>query len=173
MAEAWAEMILRVDNGQLFHMRSKDPLEIWMDLRDVHRACGFAMSLALRRKFLTAKKTDDQSMQLWIGQIWSQAFTIKEVTGTKVSDQDKILALTMGLPSFYDPVIINFDTAPPDFLTFNSIVARLLNEETHQGSSSGIKMEHKTILVAKKQVSNWTDVIYYFCNQKGHYKSEC
>jgi len=123
MAEARAEMILRVDDGQLSHMQSKDPLEIWMDLRDVHRARGFATSLALRRKFLTAKKTNDQSMQSWIGQIWSQAFTIEEVTGTKVSDQDKILVLTMGLLSSYDPVIINFDVAPLDSLTFNSVVA--------------------------------------------------
>ena len=97
-------------------------------------------------------------------------FTIEKVTGTKVSNQDKILALTMGLPFSYNPVIINFDAALPDSLTFNSIVARLLNEETHQGSSSGIKIEHETILVAKKQVLNWADMICYFCNQKGHYK---
>ena len=173
MAEARAEMILTVDDGQLSYMRSKDPLEIWIDLRDVHHARGFATSLALRRKFLTAKKTDDQSMQSWIGQIRSQAFTIEEVTGTKVSDQDKILVLTMGLLSSYDPVIINFDVAPLDSLTFNSVVAWLLNKKTHQGSSSGIKIEHETILVAKKQVSNQADVICYFCNQKGHYKSEC
>ena len=139
----------------------------------MHCACGFATSLALRRKFLMVKKSDDQSMQFWIGQIQSQAFTIEEVIGTKVSDQDKILALTIGLPSSYDPVIINFDVAPPDSLTFNSVVVQLLNEETCQGSSSGIKMEHETILVAKKQVLNWADVICYFCHQKGHYKSEC
>jgi len=41
------------------------------------------------------------------------------------------LALTMGLPPFYDPVIINFDAAPPDSLTFNGVVAQLLNEETY------------------------------------------
>ncbi|KAJ6605865.1 hypothetical protein B0H10DRAFT_1657796, partial [Mycena sp. CBHHK59/15] len=67
MAEARAEMILRVDDGQLSHMRSRDPMEIWNDLRDVHRARGFATSLALRRKFLTVKKKEDQSMQSWIG----------------------------------------------------------------------------------------------------------
>ena len=32
MAEAQAEMTLRVDDGQLSHMRLKDLLEIWMDL---------------------------------------------------------------------------------------------------------------------------------------------
>jgi len=118
----------------------------------VHHAHGFAMGLALCRKFLTAKKSGDQSMQSWIGQIWSQAFTIKEVIGTKISDQDKILALTMGMPSSYDLVIINFDVALLDSLTFNSVVVQLLNEKTCQGSSSRIKMEYKTILVVKKQV---------------------
>jgi len=173
MAEARAEMILRVDDGQLSHMRSKDPLEIWRDLQNVHRARGFATSLALRRKFLTVKKSDDQSMQSWIGQIRSQAFTIEEITGTEVSDQDKILALTMGLPPSYDPVIINFDAAPPESLTFNDVIARLLNEETRQGSSNGIKNEHEAVFVAKKRVPNRADVICHFCDQKGHYKSEC
>jgi len=104
-------------------MRSKDLLEIWKDLWNVHRARGFATSLALHRKFLTAKKSDDQSMQSWIGQIRSQAFTIEKITGTEVSDQDKILALTMGLPPSYDPVIINFNAAPLESLTFNDVIA--------------------------------------------------
>jgi len=116
-------MILRIDNGQLSHMRSKDPLKIWRDLRNVYRACGFATSLALYRKFLTAKKSDDQSMQSWIGQIRSQVFTIEEITGTEVSDQNKILALTIGLLPSYDPVIINFDVAPPESLMFNNVIA--------------------------------------------------
>ncbi|KAJ7353480.1 hypothetical protein DFH08DRAFT_692928 [Mycena albidolilacea] len=63
MAKARAEMMLRVDDGQLSHMRSKDPMEIWTNLRDVHRACGFATSLVLRRKFLSAKKTGTQTIQ--------------------------------------------------------------------------------------------------------------
>jgi len=71
MAEAQAEMILRVNDGQLSHMQSKDPLEIWRDLQNIHHARGFVTSLALHRKFLTAKKSDDQSMQSWIGQIRS------------------------------------------------------------------------------------------------------
>ncbi|KAJ3831783.1 hypothetical protein F5878DRAFT_549112 [Lentinula raphanica] len=37
MAQARAEMILRVEPGQLSHMTLKDPLEIWEKLRNVHR----------------------------------------------------------------------------------------------------------------------------------------
>ena len=178
MAEARAEMILRVDDSQLSHMRSRDPMEIWNDLRDVHRARGFATSLALRRKFLTAKKKEEQSMQSWIGEIRSQAFTIEEATGTVVSDQDKILALTMGLPAAYDPVIINFDSAPPDDLTFNVVVARLLNEETRQQSgisSDGaqIKTEREATFAAMGGRPARGDITCHFCDKKGHYKSEC
>jgi len=90
-----------------------------------------------------------------------------------VSDQDKILALTIGLPPSYDPVIINFDAVPPESLTFNDVIAWLLNKETRQESSNRIKNEHEVVFVAKKRVPNWTDVICYFCDQKDHYKLEC
>ena len=134
MAEARAEMILRVDDGQLSHMRSDDPMEIWQTLRRVHHAAGFATSLALRRKFLTTKKEAEQLMQAWIGDIQSLAFRMREA-GIEVTDQDKILALTMGLPESYDAVIINFDSTSPELLTLNHVITRLLNEEIRQAAS--------------------------------------
>ena len=57
MTEAWAEMILRVEGGQLSHMQSCDPLEIWQDLQHVHHAYGFTTSLALHRQSFMTKKT--------------------------------------------------------------------------------------------------------------------
>ena len=57
MTEAWAEMILRVEGGQLSHMQSCDPLEIWQDLQHVHHACGFTTSLVLHRQSFMTKKT--------------------------------------------------------------------------------------------------------------------
>ncbi|KAJ7908557.1 hypothetical protein B0H13DRAFT_2331327 [Mycena leptocephala] len=121
---------------------------------------------------------DEQSMQSWIGEIRSQAFTIEEAIGTTVSDQDKILALTMGLPAAYDPVIINFDSASPDTLTFNGVVAWLLNEETRQhsaitGTNPEIKGEREASFIAAAGRGSRADVICHFCDKKGHYKSEC
>jgi hypothetical protein len=183
MAEARAEMLLRVDDGQLSHMRSKDPMEIWANLRDVHRARGFATSLALRRKFLTAKKDDTQTMQAWIGSVQSLAYTIEEA-GIPVTDQDKILALTMGLPPSYDAVIINFDSTAPSELTFQSVITRLLNEETRQLSgtislpaaitpaTTQIKSEENVAFTANSRGSR-ADIICHFCDKKGHYKTEC
>lgn len=35
----------------------------------MHQAAGFATSLALCQKFLTEKKSDNEMMEAWIGQI--------------------------------------------------------------------------------------------------------
>ncbi|KAE9401715.1 hypothetical protein BT96DRAFT_758723, partial [Gymnopus androsaceus JB14] len=67
MAQACSKMILCVEPGQLSHMTFKDPMEIWEKLKNVHRGRGFAMSLALKQKFLTSKKGRNQTMQAWIG----------------------------------------------------------------------------------------------------------
>ena len=133
MAETQSKLILCVEDNQLTHMCSKDPMVIWETLRGVHCARGFATSLALRRKFLTARKDINQSMQAWIGSIRTQAFIMEE-SGITVSEHDMILALTMGLPDSYNPVIINFDATPTDQLNFEHVVTRLLNEETQQNS---------------------------------------
>jgi hypothetical protein len=183
MDEACAEMVLRVEDGQLSHMRSGDPMEVWRTLRRVHLAAGFATSLALRRKFLTAKKSTAQSMQAWIGHIQSLAFRMEEA-GIEVADQDRILALTMGLPDSYDPVIINFDSTASELLTLNHVIARLLNEEARQSSHSETTNEEdsrdEVLAAVQKNRSrpratggNAADIVCYFCDEKGHYKSEC
>jgi gag-polypeptide of LTR copia-type/Domain of unknown function (DUF4219)/Zinc knuckle len=186
MNEARAAIILRVEDGQLAHcLRSRDPKEIWDVLESVHRAAGFATSLALRRRFLTMKKEDSQTMQSWIGQVQALAFRL-EHAGIKVEEQDKILALTMGLPNAYDAVIINFDSTSPDQLTLSHVISRLLNEEVRQlGNENSTKSEHDEAMMvtsattkgrrlgAKATTTGNPDVTCYFCDKKGHYKSEC
>lgn len=70
-------------------------------------------------------------MQAWIGYIQGLAFQM-ENANIIVTDQDKILAITMGLPSSYDNVIINFDSMIPDTLTLDLVITHLLNEEVQQ-----------------------------------------
>lgn len=175
--EARAELVLRVDDGQLAHMHSRDPAEIWATLKRVHRAAGFATTLALRRQFLTAKK-GDEGMQAWISKVQGLAFRM-EAAGINVADQDKILALTMGLPATYSGVIINFDATPPELLTLNHVITRLLNEETRQAADTPeVKEEPLDQALAvtsgrPRRAVATSDVTCYFCDAKGHYKSEC
>ena len=126
-------------------------------------------------------------MQAWIGQIQALRFHLEQA-GITVSDQDKILALTMGLPSSYDAVIINFDSTPSDQLTLSHVISCLLNEEVHQtsGSQSGdinnaLEEIHDKVMAVIRQGSRGrqarggtqSDVVCFFCDKKGHYKSDC
>ncbi|KAJ6561034.1 hypothetical protein DFH09DRAFT_1160302 [Mycena vulgaris] len=85
----------------------------------------------------------------------------------------------MGLPASYDLVIINFDTTSPEQLTVEHVIARLLNEETHQNSSPDSTTSTPSddalngamaVLAARRDVAN---VTCFFCDKKGHFKSDC
>lgn len=184
MAEARSRMILSVEPGQLVHMRNKDPLEVWEDLKAVHRARGFATVLSHRRKFLTMKMLKGQKMSGWIGEVKSQAFEMEEL-GIVVADQDIILALTMGLPHSYEPLIIAFDNTPATDLTLEYVIIRLLNDEIRQkttpgGTTTTSTADTKTnnldvamLAQATKPRTPLEQITCYFCDDKGHYKQDC
>lgn len=182
MAQARSEMILRVDPGQLSHMTSKDPMEIWEKLKNVHRGRGFATSLALKRKFLTSKKGRTQTMQAWVGNIRAQAFEM-EMAGIDVNEQDVILALTLGLSSSYDAIIISFDGMDPEKLTVDAVITRLLNEETRQSggrthTSTPTHHNHSVdddsaLAVMHTSRHPLSEITCFFCTKKGHFRSDC
>lgn len=175
MAEARAELVLRVESSQLSHMTSRDPMIIWQNLERMHRAAGFATSLALRRKFLTARKTESETMEDWIGRVQSMVLQM-EYTGIVVTAQDKILAFTMGLPATYDAVVINFDATHPDDLTVEHVISRLLNEETRQQSNGSITdpngHDPNNVAFAAQRAAG-KEHTCYFCDKKGHFKADC
>lgn len=171
MAQARSEMILRVEPGQLAHMRSKDPLEVWQDLQTVHRARGFAASLALRKKFLTMKMSKNQSMTSWIGEVKEQAFNMTEA-GMEVSEQDQILAITGGLPSSYSATISTLDSTPPSTLTLDYLISQLLSAETQNGSrpSAGAR---PSPFPTDEALAVQPVLRCYICDETGHIKRNC
>ena len=85
----------------------------------------------------------------------------------------------MGLPPSFDNVIINFDSMSPDVLTLDLIIARLLNEEVRQITTAPlVKLEEDRILdeaiaVSQGRPKAISEILCYFCDTKGHYKSDC
>jgi predicted restriction endonuclease len=67
IADAYAEIVLRVEDSQLMHMRSHDPEILWDVLAQVHCARGLVMRLALWRQFLTSVKGTEEAMLAWVG----------------------------------------------------------------------------------------------------------
>ncbi|THH04489.1 hypothetical protein EW146_g10163 [Bondarzewia mesenterica] len=101
-----------------------------------------------------------------------------------VTDQDKILTLTMGLLNVYNPVIINFNSTPANQLTYDNVITHLLNEETRQASktSAAPRSTHTKAEDGDEALATMptlcgscprADITCYFCDAKGHFKSEC
>jgi len=176
-----AEMVLKVDDSQLAHMNNADPKAIWDSLAKVHRARGFGSRLQLRRHFITATMTKDQTIESWIGEVRTRARRLESIE-VKVSDEDVIVVLTAGLPISYTPVVISFDAVEPEKLTLDFVVTRLLNEEARQTSHSVDKWEddENTAMRAEK-LNRFSEklnkvaatVQCYYCLELGHFSSSC
>jgi hypothetical protein len=180
MAETCAEIILRVEDSQLAHIRTRDPEILWGNLHQVHRARGLATRLALRRKFLTSVK-GMEVMSAWIGRVKAMAFRLTEI-GVAVTDEDQILALTMGLDASYESFVISLDGTQPELLTIDYVIHRLLNEDVRrdnqeQGKENDEKKEvkHKKDKdnVALSAISSSGPRVCWRCGKPGHIRAFC
>ncbi|GJE90164.1 hypothetical protein PsYK624_062900 [Phanerochaete sordida] len=177
MAEARAEIILKVDDSQLPHMTSRDPKVILEDLARVHMARGFATRLSLRRQFSRLVKGGGETMSGWIGRVKKFAFRLQSI-GVTVSEEDKIIALTNGLPESYDPLVTALDATPADELTLTYVIDRLLNEEVRRnGREEEVKIEMAMVAAAsQKNNSSQTSLSQrkcWNCDQVGHVRAQC
>ena len=68
-----------------------------------------ATRLALRRKFLTATKGEGETMLAYVGRVQAMAFEL-ECINVGVTEEDRILALTMGLDASYESFVISLET---------------------------------------------------------------
>jgi len=127
---AKAKITLYVAKSQLPHLRvSNDPRVIWAELKRVHRASGFGTLLAMRRRFFSMRAGPEQTMLSWIADVRHAAYLLEQA-GYELNDVDKVLALTQGLPPSYSTFLITLDAL--DSPTFDTVVGKVLNEETRQ-----------------------------------------
>jgi hypothetical protein len=178
MAEARAEIILRVDDSQLAHARDRDPMEIWEALAKVHTARGFATRLALRRRFSRLTKSGEETMSAWVGRVKKLSFKLEDI-GVNISDEDRILALTNGLDNSYEPFIISLDSTSADQISLEYVVDRLLNEEVRRGNTTkekenvGVMQGGTAYLAGTRGSANAGPYTCWRCGQPGHVQAFC
>jgi gag-polypeptide of LTR copia-type/Zinc knuckle len=171
--KARAELKLNVEPRQLPHTRFDTPKEIWENLERVHRAKGFASRLSLLRRFHGMVKDDEQTMSSWVADVRELAHRIKQ-TGFELQDEHVILVLTQGLDESYHPLIIVLDSALPEELTMDSVITRLINEESRRSVKvAEFGASALTAYDKGKQGKQGKNVMCFNCGKKGHYANKC
>jgi hypothetical protein len=92
---------------------------------------------------------EEKSMEAWIASVRDIVHRL-EAADFEVTDIDLIIALTQGLPNRYDPFIISLDATPIDQLSVDSVITRLLNEESRQSHF------HDTAALSRSQLGKKT-----------------
>lgn len=173
--EGLAEIILNVEPSQLPHCRKDTAAEVWDNLKSIYQSRGFGTRMAFRRRFFYMRMSEGQSMASWISDVRRATFLLTEV-GAKIDDEDTMLVLTNGLPSSYETLVVNLDTTPESTLTLDYVIQRLLNEESHQESSTTYGSGGEAALAAYGKARGKTPlemITCFLCGKKGHYKSNC
>ncbi|KAF9064931.1 hypothetical protein BDP27DRAFT_1140844, partial [Rhodocollybia butyracea] len=106
-----------------------------------------------------------------------------EEAGLDVSDQEYILAITLGLPPSYATVISSFNTVAADVLTLDYVTNQLLNDEVAQlaGKPTTTNVERErdakdSALTAAAPDGTRGPAVKrtcFFCDKHGHFKDEC
>jgi hypothetical protein len=168
MAEARAQMIMRVDSGQLVHMLDRDPMVVWERLAKVHRACP----LALRSKLCTAVKAESESMQSYIGRVQAIAFQLESI-GDPVSDQDKMMTLLVGLDKSYDPLVRLLHGTRAESSDVDYVISWLLAEEARRESEAMSAKSSVAMERAVKDNKSKNARKCWQCGKEGHVRAFC
>jgi hypothetical protein len=117
-------------------------------------------------------KTPEQPMSDWIAEVNRIAFQLEEI-GVNVSDEDKILVLTQGLPEEYRQFIITLDATPSTQLTIDDVTSRLINEESHHVNVPDAPDGAYNAITTLRNHTPLERITCFHCGKKGHYQSNC
>ena len=125
-------------------------------------------------------------MSAWVGHVKAMSHRLEDI-GVDISDEDTILALTMGLNKSYDSFIISLDTTPPEQLTLEHVISHMLNEEVRRdnvdiqgvatkskgGGMNGEVRVKKEENVAMAAMQRDGPTMCWRCGKTGHVKAFC
>ncbi|PPR08175.1 hypothetical protein CVT24_012247, partial [Panaeolus cyanescens] len=157
---ARARILLGIETFQLpFVSGMESPREMWLALAKIHRSSSVNSILALRRRFFSLCMEADESIISWISRVRALSMEL-QFTKAPMSDLDIILAITIGLPAEYGPIITILDNLFFEDLT----IAHITNCLTSFKSQLNIAHIHdESIMLARC----WN------CNGIGHGVDVC
>ena len=165
-------LVLSLDPSQLYLLGSEpqDPVVVWKQLCDQYQKKTWSNKLVLRRKLLSLKPNENESIQTHI-KAMMETFDALSVIGEAVEEEDRVVYVLASLPEKYNMLVTALE-ACPEVPKLEIVTEKLLNEERKmkekqenisQGSlyNSG---NHDALFVNSQSKSNNC----FYCGKPGH-----
>lgn len=163
-------IIQRIADSHLEYVKDKKtPCEIWSTLVNIFERKGISSQLLLRKKLLSMKVEENDSMENHLLKFDKLIRDLKSA-GTKMEETDVICHLFLTLPKCYDTIVTALETIPDRKLTLDFVKSRLLEEEIKRRNTGTIK-KNETKAIAF--TANKFPFKCYKCDRIGHKKADC
>ena len=169
--KALSLLVLSLDPSQLYLLGSEpqDPVVVWKQLCDQYQKKTWSNKLVLRRKLLSLKPNENESIQTHI-KAMMETFDALSVIGEAVEEEDRVVHVLASLPEKYNMLVTALE-ACPEVPKLEIVTEKLLNEERkmkekQENISRGslYNSGHDALLVNSQSKSNNC----FYCGKPGH-----
>ena len=142
------------DNITASVIKMETAFEVWQFIENTFRKKSRSTRTRLIKEFWELKKGDN-NIANYVSEVGGHAAKLKAI-GKKVSEEDVIDKVLSGLPTEYDPLLVNLDHAQTE-LKLQDLVSSLVNYESQLAHRERESSEH-LILQAKAKHGSWCEL---------------
>lgn len=123
--KCYSLLVQRIANDYLEYVKD-NPKEAWSSLCTAFERKGVSNRMFLRRKLLSMKMGENESLQNHLLQFEKVLRDLKSV-GAKMEEEDIVCQLLLSLPKSYEPIVTALETMKAEELTMEFVKGRLLD----------------------------------------------
>lgn len=176
-----------IANSHLQYVKDKTTgFQMWDALEKVFQRKGVASQLYLRRKLLTMKHNDNDSLESHYIKFDETIRELKSV-GASLEDMDVVCHLLLTLPKSYDSIVTALETLDADKLKLEFVKGKLLDHEMKKKNQCEMKTNDSAAFYSGSKVfkqgkegkgkfsRNMTTGFFkcHNCGKPGHKRAEC
>ena len=174
--KALSTLVLAVEPSLLYLLGDpQDPVEVWQKLCDQFQKKSWSNKLILRRKLLSLKPKENESIQSHI-KAMVETFDALSVIGEAVEEEDRVVHILASLPEKYNMLVTALE-ASSEVPKLEVVTEKLLNEERKikekcESNPRGDAQNsiHDALLVNSQNKSRFSENPRkcFYCGKTGH-----
>ena len=170
---ALAIIVLSVEPKLLYLLGDpNDPAEVWKKLGDVFQKKTWSNKLRLKKKLYSLQLKPDDDLQSHLKSL-IEVFDELSVIGDALKEEDRVICLLASLPDKFSTIVTALE-ASESVPKWDSVVERLLHQETKFNERSSENASENKVLFSKKNKFNFNGKRKCFeCGSPHHIRRNC